>query len=105
MTSMSQKRFEINLPFELAIPEIEQSLRNIGGSIITNDPQKGIFIVKKGASFKSWGENIKVWVNPTANGCSVNIISESVMTTTLIDWGKNASNIAAFESELKRTSK
>ena len=104
MTPMSQKRFEISLPFDLAIPKIELAIRNIGGNIINNNPQKGIFVAEKRASFTSWGEKIKVWVNPTGNGCSVNIISESALALTLVDWGKNANNIVAFESELKRIS-
>lgn len=61
-----------------------------------------IIKAKKGISWKSWGEHITVLVSAMSLEQSVvRIESRASWPLQVIDWGRNAENIDAFEAALR----
>jgi hypothetical protein len=61
---------------------------------IKQDPKTGEIILKSGASWKSWGEIIRIAINETAEmGYQYKVNSKPKLSWTLTDFGKNLENI------------
>jgi hypothetical protein len=57
------------------------------------NPEEGLIKARAGFSFRSWGENISVHVDDAG---TVQVTSECLMPTQLVDYGKNKSNVKRF---------
>lgn len=88
---------QLNMPIDSVI----NKLRNISYSGITpamyeetQIPNGMQISFSSGTSLSSWGENITITMITTIpNITQVTIYSESALSTTLLDWGKNKSNV------------
>ena len=81
---------------KLSIDEIASKLRTdseIANMGITKADDS--IIIKTGMTWRSWGEVIKITINPTSykNGSEYTIQSSPKLKTTLIDYGKNLHNV------------
>jgi len=52
---------------------------------------------------KSWGEHVQVAVVGVDGDVTVHVISSSALSTTLVDWGKNADNVKRFSDWVTKT--
>ncbi len=75
-----------------AVARAGQALQVIGAKSI-GMIAPGVVVGSMGVSFLSWGETIHLTVTPAEAGSWITIHSESSVSFTLIDWGKNAGNI------------
>ena len=98
----SSKTIPIHLSFDLTIQLVEKAVRASRFSVVNINRQTGTILAKKNMSFKSWGEHILINVVAKGNGCVVQVVSESSVSATKVDWGANAANIERFERELKQ---
>ena len=65
----------------------------------------GAVVARTKISFLSWGDDIRVEVtSEAAQPAAVAISSQSVIKTTIIDWGVNRRNVERLHSELVRRS-
>ncbi len=60
-------------------------------------------LMRVGASWKSWGEEVEVQLAPESNQTRLHITSRPRLPTTLFDSGKNQSNVAQLMESLKRS--
>lgn len=73
-------------------------------SVLISDKNKGNIVIATGVTWKSWGEQIEFEVTQEISGLvSITISSKPRVKTTIFDYGKNASNIAAITNALKET--
>lgn len=54
------------------------------------------FRIHHNMSMASWGEKITITLTPEGSGTRVHILSECGMPTQIVDYGKNAENVAAI---------
>jgi hypothetical protein len=102
-TSRKRKQLQVNAPLEETMRAVEYSLHRMGLQRVYADRQHGTVQAKKGQSWASYGEDIRVSVIGTPDGgCSVLIESESSVKTTRLDWGANARNVRAIEEALRQ---
>jgi hypothetical protein len=79
------------------------TLERIDVENIALDTDRGLIAGETRRSMKSWGEILTVQIKVvSANECAVHVKSDCKMTTTLFDYGKNASNVRLFLQELSR---
>lgn len=65
-----------------------------GVSVKSSDPGSRTIEAKSGVTLTSWGEAISIRIVPVREDCcEVEVTSSSVLVTTLIDYGKNQSNV------------
>jgi hypothetical protein len=80
-----------------------KGLKRIGVEVRSADVRKGTIEGTTGMNWLSFGEIIVVHIGQIAEReCSVQVKSDSKLTTTRLDYGKNASNIRKFIHELTR---
>lgn len=96
-------RFHLQLKLADAFRLSEEALIVIGGRISVRDQAAGRLEATIPISFKSWGEKVQVEVLGVDGDVLVQVESASRLRTTLIDWGKNADNIARFTDWLTKT--
>ncbi len=102
MTVSRQKVIRVSAPFAQTIEWVQQALTQMGVAISHVDMDQGLVMAKKGLSWKSFGEDIRVTVIPTDSGCDVQASSESTVSLTAVDWGANADNMNVLEQTLHR---
>jgi hypothetical protein len=64
-----------------------------GFKVEETSPDAGSLRARAGFSFRSWGENITVQVDDAG---AVQVTSQCLMPTQLVDYGKNKSNVNRF---------
>ena len=70
---------------------------------LQRDP--GAVVARTKISFLSWGDDIRVKVtSEESQSAAVVISSQSVIKTTIIDWGVNRRNVERLHAELVRRS-
>lgn len=82
--------------FELCIKVI----KSLNWEIATFNHITGTIKAETNMSLLSWGETIEIKIKQMEDGLNIRINSES--RSQIIDWGKNAENIAKFFSALER---
>jgi len=83
--------------FDAIFDRCENALRTIGASIVASDRVMGLIYARVGMSWKSFGERIEIKVSKSENAaCMVTLVSDSVLSITLVDYGKNSQNIDAL---------
>ncbi len=75
----------------------------IGGRITHRDQASGQLNAKIAWTMKSWGEHVQVAVVGVDGDVTVHVISSSALSTTLVDWGKNADNLKRFTDWVTKT--
>ena len=75
----------------------QEAVRRSGFRIRQADPAAGRLEARAGFSFWSYGEN--VWVQ-VGDGSTVDVRSECIWPTQLVDWGKNKRNVNRFFGHL-----
>lgn len=79
------------------------ALKRMKVGINTLDAKQGLISGETGLNWRSWGEIVEVQITVVGpNECAVHVKSDCRMTTTLVDYGKNSSNIRQFLRELMR---
>jgi hypothetical protein len=74
-----------------------QAVRQSGFKVRESDPAAGQITAKAGVNVRTWGENIRVYVDPEDR---VYITSKSRFPLTLVDWGKNRWNVERIFTRL-----
>jgi len=59
------------------------------------DPHARVIAARTGMSFTSWGENLLIKVEPSAEG-RAHVTVTSTLKMQLVDWGKNKKNVEAL---------
>lgn len=67
-----------------------EAVRQCGFKVRASDLTAGWMEARSGVSFRSWGENVRVYVDREDR---VDVTSESRVPFTTTDWGKNRSNV------------
>ena len=98
-----EARVHLQIKLAEAFRLSEEALIVIGGSVSIRDPAGGRLEGIVPFTFKSWGESIQVEVLGVDGDLDVHVKSASRMSTTLIDWGKNADNVKRFGDWLTKT--
>ena len=75
-----------------------EAVRQSGFKIRESDLAAGQISARARVNFRSWGENIDVYVD-TEN--RVDITSKSRFPVTLVDWGKNRWNVGRIFTRLE----
>jgi len=94
-----------NLKSELDITEIMKKLKNnpITGKMEITEMENGILLKTK-ASWKSWGEVIKIILKSEKEfDFEYQVSSSPKLKTTLVDYGKSIENICQIEYVIKNT--
>ena len=74
-----------------------EAVRQSGFKIRESDLAAGQISARAGVNFRSWGENIHVYVDTEDR---VDITSESRFPLTVVDWGKNRWNVTRIFARL-----
>jgi len=82
----------------LVFKEALNVLAALGFKVENCDESNGTIEAKKGASFRSWGEHIKISVTPSDGGAQVHV--ESHVKYQVVDYGKNKENVQKILTEL-----
>lgn len=98
----SSKTIPIHLAFDLTLRLVERAVRASRFDIVNINQQTGTILAKKKWSLKSWGEHILITVMAKGNNSVIQVVSESSVSTTRVDYGANVANIERFERELKQ---
>jgi len=94
-------RLELQLPIEKAMESCLRATSGLGAQVAKYDAAAGILIAKTGLSWRSFGEIITIEVTPLDQGRSqVEIQSDVVQVSVLIDWGANRRNVRRIQSAL-----
>lgn len=100
------KRIYCKLTLEKAKVLINETVDDLGWSIVTEDKKTGIYLLKAPADLLSFGNQVSVTVASTAKrGKSIMVESVSSAQIQLIDWGKNAKIEETFAAKIKELSK
>jgi hypothetical protein len=96
MVSNESKNYHVarNLVFKEAI----NVLNALGFKIENCDESNGAIEAKKGASFRSYGEHIKISVTSSNGESQVQV--ESQVKYQVVDYGKNRENVQKILTEL-----
>ena len=97
-----QGQIQLSVPIDDAYTKSAQALNVIGASVTKEDRDAGRIDAKIPMSFTSWGEKLVVEIFGSDNAVSVFITSSSAYSFTLVDWGKNKSNVDRFLDWLRR---
>jgi hypothetical protein len=81
----------------------EEALIVIGGRISIRDQAAGRLEAITPWTMKSWGETIQVAVMGVDGDVFVHVKSACRLSTTIVDWGKNADNLKRFGDWLTKT--
>lgn len=100
MAVRKEKSIPVNVAPEDAFIAATAALQAMGAEIVQTNPAMGVIYAKIGFTWKSFGENITVQVGDAPPQVVVFIASESAITTTIFDYGKNNQNLQQFEQAL-----
>lgn len=82
----------------------EQAIRKAGADcgfrVLSATPSTVVFKITMGRW--SWGEIMEVLISPSPSGCIVDVGSRSVLSSAIVDGGKNEQNIQALFDALDR---
>ena len=94
----------LDQPFDDAYATCQFTLEELAKCKITQqDKELGIIRAEITATWKSFGENILLTVSPDGTDLSkVTISSKPTVTTTIVDYGKNAENMRAIIELLQK---
>ena len=92
MAPRAEKQIVLEISPEAALRVAEKILAQIGADLTSRT--SSTLVARKGMSFKSWGEEIRISVRSSgAEGTAIRIRSESLLMTTFMDWGANSDNV------------
>jgi hypothetical protein len=94
-----QASFRLQTGMADAFTRAERALLAIG-TVTRRDWERGQLEGSVPLSFLSWGENVRVQLQGVEGDVTVYVKSESILPTTLFDFGKNAGNIKKFAAAL-----
>jgi hypothetical protein len=83
---------------KLVFKEALNVLNVLGFKVENCDEISGVIEAKKGASFRSWGEHIKISITLSDGGSKVHV--ESHEKYQVVDYGKNKENVQRILTEL-----
>jgi len=96
-----ETKFDIQGDYDRIWDQCITALKRMNVDIKILDSKNGLIEGKIGWSWKSFGEIIAVHIIALGSDqCAVHAKSDSVIITTVFDWGKNAANIRRFLQEL-----
>lgn len=81
--------------FEASLAAIEK----LGWKTVSQNLETGEIKAKTGATLRSWGENVSIYVSQEETGSTISVYSEA--SSQLFDWGKSGKNETVFLEELK----
>ena len=61
----------------------------------------GVLTGETSANVRSWGERVTATIGFGPRGACVTLVSECLMPTQLLDWGKNRANVTAVVERLR----
>lgn len=85
-------------PKSLLFKEVLDVLNALGFKIKNSNELSGLIEASKGASFRSWGESVRISIVPLDGGSNVNV--ESGVKYQVADYGKNKENVHKILAEL-----
>lgn len=90
-------QFTVASDHDAVFDQCEAALLKMRAIPIARDRDLGLIYAHTGFSWKSFGERMEVAIttSDTAN-CTVTVVSDSVYSTTLVDYGKNTQNLNSF---------
>src|SRR2546423_3055595 len=97
-----QGQIQLSGPIAEAYTKSARGLNVIGASVTKEDRNAGRIDAKIGMSLTSWGEKLVVEISGTDNAVNISITSSTTYAFTLVDWGKNQSNVDRFLDWLRR---
>lgn len=94
-------RLELDLPMQTAMAACLRAASDMGAEIATYDAHAGVLIAKTGVTWRSFGEIVTAKaVALDARRCEVQIESDVLQVSTLLDWGANRRNLKRLQSAL-----
>jgi hypothetical protein len=93
----------LQLPLAEAYRRSAQALNIIGGTVKSEDQSAGRIVGTVPMSWTSWGESLLVEVSGVDNDALVRVTSKTRLPTQVVDFGKNARNVARFLDWLSRS--
>ena len=93
------KKFEVEIPAELAFGKILEVIDDSGLKLVTADKDKLEILAISKLSWKSWGENIYFSLKDTGENTLINFDSAALFQ--IYTWGKNEDNYAVFLRKLE----
>jgi hypothetical protein len=93
---------QLHAPLADAYRRAVDALDAIGATVTAKDEASGRIEGRLAVTWRSWGEKLSVEVSGVDNDARVRVTSASRLRTTLIDYGKNASNVKRFIEALGR---
>ena len=95
----------------LAVRSSPGVVRNIAAQVLREDLRArdvavgpgGQLCARTAPSWRSWGEDVTVWIEPAEEEAAlrVRVESQSVVRVVQVDWGKNGSNERRFYQALR----
>jgi protein-S-isoprenylcysteine O-methyltransferase Ste14 len=83
--------------YDTIFDRCEHALRKIGASIVGSDRDMGMIHARVGMSWRSVGERVEIKLLKSENAdCIVTLVSDSELSITLLDYGKNSQNLDAL---------
>jgi hypothetical protein len=88
----------VDAPREVAFSRAVDAIRRIPRAAVKHsDGAAGVIEGRVRMGWRSWGERLTVRVQEHLNGQSeIEVVSEPVLKTTFIDYGKNQRNVDEF---------
>jgi uncharacterized protein YqgC (DUF456 family) len=102
--TMKSANIVLQMPMTDAMQSCLAAVNKLGAKVGRFDAIEGILVAKNGMSWRSVGEIITIRADVLdKNSCQVNIESDVIQVTVLLDFGANASNIRRIKEELLET--
>jgi hypothetical protein len=96
-----EARLTIDGNYEAVFDRCESAIRKLGARIISLDRDSGQIYARTGLTWQSFGERMHISVMRQGDTvCSVALTSDSVIPTTLVDYGKNSKNLEILVENL-----
>jgi hypothetical protein len=92
-----ERQIKIEGDYQGVFDRCENALLAIGAGIVSSDRDIGLIYALTSETWKSFGERIEVIIQKPDHGeCNVTLVSDCMMTPTILDYGKNSQNLDAL---------
>jgi hypothetical protein len=91
--------FRLPVPAAEALRRGELAVERVGGQSIEIDEVMHSLTAEVGASMRSFGERVSIQVYPDGEGSRVEVLSR-LQSPSLVDYGKNKTNVDAIVSAM-----
>jgi len=86
----------LNMEYDASLIKVKEAIRLFNLKLQQFDSDKGILIALSGMTFRSLGEVITISARRDPNGTALTIQSRPAIPFTLLDYGRNKTNVEAL---------